>query len=97
MIAAGADLLKTSTGKAQQGGASLAAAGAMLDAIAAAGGQVGFKASGGIRSLQEAGAYLALAEHKLGRDWPGPERFRIGASRLLSEILNDLGAAESLP
>jgi deoxyribose-phosphate aldolase len=44
-----------------------------------------------------AGEYLALAERKLGPDWPGPGRFRIGASGLLREILNDLGAAESLP
>jgi deoxyribose-phosphate aldolase len=96
-IAAGADFLKTSTGKAKQGGASLAAAEVMLEAIAAVGRGVGFKASGGIRSPREAGEYLALAERKLGPDWPGPQRFRIGASGLLSEILNDLGAVESLP
>ena len=88
-IAAGADTLKTSTGKIAQG-ASLAAARVMLEAIHGAGRPVGFKASGGIRSVTDAEAYLALAEEILGRDWPGPATFRIGASRLLDELLGAL-------
>ncbi len=85
-IAAGADMLKTSTGKIATG-ATLPAAEAMLEAIKAAGGTVGFKASGGLRSLDEAAAYLELAERMLGTGWATPARFRIGASRLLDEIL----------
>ena len=91
-IAAGADFIKTSTGKLA-GGASPAAAEAMLQAIEEAGGHIGFKASGGIRSLEDAGCYLSLAEERFGLDWPTAERFRIGASRLLGEILEALDEA----
>jgi deoxyribose-phosphate aldolase len=89
-IAAGADFVKTSTGKGV-GGATLGAAEAMLKEIRRAGGKVGFKASGGIRSVAEAAAYLALAERMLGSDWPTPERFRFGASSLLGDVLQQLG------
>jgi deoxyribose-phosphate aldolase len=90
-ISAGADMLKTSTGKIALG-ASLPAARAMLEAIAADGGNVGFKASGGLRSLDEAAAYLDLAESILGTGWATPARFRIGASRLLDEVLAVIAA-----
>lgn len=89
-IAGGADFVKTSTGKGA-GGATLEAAEAMLKEIRAAGGRVGFKASGGIRRVTEAAAYLALAERILGPDWPTPERFRFGASSLLGDVLQQLG------
>jgi len=89
-IAAGADFIKTSTGKGA-GGATLEAAEAMLKEIRAAGGGVGFKASGGIRKVAEAAAYLALAERILGADWPRPESFRFGASSLLGDVLQELG------
>jgi len=85
-LAAGVDFLKTSTGKVPLN-ATLEAAGVMLDAIADAGGQCGFKAAGGIRTLSDAGRYLALAEEKLGAGWATPARFRIGASALFDEIL----------
>ena len=49
-----------------------------------------FKASGGIRSVEEAEAYLALAEEIMGTDWPSAAHFRIGASRLLDQILEAL-------
>ncbi len=88
-IAAGADTLKTSTGKIAQG-ASPAAARVMLEAIKESARPVGFKASGGIRSIADAEVYLALAEEILGPDWPRPETFRIGASRLLDEVLSAL-------
>ncbi len=91
-IAAGADFIKTSTGK-RQGGATLEAAEAILKEIRVAGGRVGFKASGGIRRVAEAAAYLALAEDILGSDWPVPERFRFGASSLLGDVLRELGDA----
>lgn len=89
-IAAGADFVKTSTGKGA-GGATLEAAEAILSEIRETGGDVGFKASGGIRSVAEAAGYLALAERILGADWPTPERFRFGASSLLGDVLRQLG------
>lgn len=88
-IAAGADVLKTSTGKIAQG-ASLEAAEAMLGAIRASGKDVGFKASGGIRTVAEATAYLNLAERIMGPGWATPAHFRIGASRLLDDLLSSL-------
>lgn len=85
-IEAGADMLKTSTGKTAQG-ASLQAAEAMLQAIRASGRDVGFKASGGIGTVPEAAAYVALAENIMGAGWVDPRHFRIGASRLLEALL----------
>ena len=90
VIAAGADFLKTSTGKIAQG-ASPQAARALLAAIARTDRPVGFKASGGIRSLADATRYLALAEEVMGPGWVRPARFRIGASGLLDAVLAALG------
>ncbi len=83
---AGADFVKTSTGKLQPG-ATLEAARAMLEAIAAAG-RGGFKASGGVRTAQDAGAYLELADELLGEGWVSPQTFRFGASGLLADLLH---------
>lgn len=85
---AGADFVKTSSGKVGAG-ADLRAAEAMLEAIAAAG-HGGFKASGGVRTTGQAQAYLELAERTLGPDWPTPATFRIGASSLLDDLLAGL-------
>lgn len=85
-IRAGADFIKTSTGKAAVN-ATPAAAEAMLETIAAHGGRCGFKAAGGIRTPEEAAAYFALADRLLGADWPTPARFRIGASSLADAAL----------
>jgi deoxyribose-phosphate aldolase len=85
---AGADFLKTSTGKTPIS-ATLEAARIVLGAIAAspaARKRVGFKASGGIRSVTEAAAYLALTQELLGAPALTPQRFRIGASSLLNDI-----------
>jgi deoxyribose-phosphate aldolase len=84
-IAAGADFVKTSTGKVAPG-ASPEAARAMLEAIRDHG-SGGFKASGGVRTREDAEAYLALADEILGPDWATPQTFRIGASSLLDELL----------
>jgi len=93
----GADFLKTSTGKAPVS-ATLAAARLMLGTIAAspaARHRVGFKASGGIRTVAEAAAYQALTQELLGAPALTPKRFRIGASSLLNDIEAVLsGAAE---
>lgn len=92
-IAAGADLLKTSTGKIAVG-ATPEAAEALLGVIRDAGGGIGFKAAGGIRSLEDAAAYLEIAERHLGADWITPAHFRIGASKLLDAVLATLEAGE---
>ena len=92
-IAGGADFIKTSTGKTQPG-ATLEAAQVMLEAIAAARGQrrwVGFKASGGVRTVSEAQAYLALADRILGDGFACAATFRVGASALLDDVLICLG------
>ena len=81
-IAAGADFLKTSTGKTRVS-ATPAAARAMLSVIRDAPRPVGFKASGGIRSPRQAAAYLRLADDIMGTGWAAPRTFRFGASGLL--------------
>lgn len=90
-IAAGADFLKTSTGKASVN-ATPEAARVMLECIAESGGRVGFKASGGIRRLEDAEVYLGLAREILGDAWITPEHLRIGASTLLDDLLAALAA-----
>lgn len=88
-IEAGADFLKTSTGK-RQPGATLEAAEALLGVIEAGHQTIGFKASGGIRTVGQAAEYLGLADHLLGPGWANPGTFRIGASSLLDDVLAKL-------
>lgn len=84
---AGADFVKTSTGKTPVS-ATPEAAQVMLRAIAAhaRGATAGFKASGGIRSVADAQGYLQLASSILGDGALVPQRFRFGASGLLNDI-----------
>lgn len=89
-IAAGADFIKTSTGKTPVS-ASLEAAHIMLEAIRESGKPVGLKPSGGIRSTEQAIAYLRLADKVMGPGWATPETFRFGASSLLDALLKTLG------
>ena len=89
-IAAGADFIKTSTGKVQVN-ATLEAAAAMLSVIKASGRSVGFKAAGGVRTTAQAAAYLVLADHLLGASWATPASFRFGASGLLDDLTKRLG------
>lgn len=89
-VAAGADFLKTSTGKVPAG-ATLSAARIMLTACRDAGRPVGFKASGGIRDVETAAQYLALADTVCGPGWVSPATFRFGASGLLDALLGVLG------
>jgi len=89
-IAAGSDFIKTSTGKVAVN-ATLDAARIMLTAIRESGKPVGFKPAGGVRTVADAGAYLALAANILGDDWASPKTFRFGASGLLGDILAVLG------
>ncbi|KAH9259103.1 deoxyribose-phosphate aldolase [Batrachochytrium salamandrivorans] len=84
-IALGADFIKTSTGKTKVG-ATLDAARVILTEIQATHHQstVGFKVSGGIKTISQALAYANLAEEVWGQ--VSPQRFRIGASSLLAEV-----------
>ena len=84
---AGVDFLKTSTGKTATG-ATPAAARVMLAAIAGhrRGAAVGFKASGGIRTVADAAVYIALVRELLGAEAATPQRLRFGASGLLGDI-----------
>jgi deoxyribose-phosphate aldolase len=85
---AGADFLKTSTGK-KPVSATPAAARRLLAAIAgdaAARSRVGFKPAGGIRTVADAALYIGLTAQALGAEAVHPHRFRIGASGLLSDI-----------
>ncbi|MCB1754469.1 MAG: deoxyribose-phosphate aldolase [Gammaproteobacteria bacterium] len=88
-IDAGADFIKTSTGKSRVS-ATLPAARTMLRAIGDAGGGCGLKVSGGIKTLDDARDYLELAEVMMGADWISPESFRFGASGLLDALLREL-------
>jgi deoxyribose-phosphate aldolase len=89
-IRAGVDFLKTSTGKAAVG-ATPEAARVMLETIRASGRPVGFKVSGGVRTVADALGYVGLAEDIFGADWIRPERFRIGASGLMDVLLAAVG------
>ena len=90
---AGADFLKTSTGKTAVS-ATPAAAGWLLQAIAGGGHtRVGFKPAGGIRTVADAAVYIALTREHLGE--VTPQRFRIGASGLLNDIETVLGGGGS--
>ncbi len=95
----GANFVKTSTGKIAEG-ASLDAARAMLGEIAAAadrGVTVGLKPSGGVRSFDDAMAYLDLADEVMGEGWATPATFRFGASGVLDALLAELDGSAPPP
>ena len=95
-LAAGADFVKTSTGKTKTG-ATPAAAAVMLKEIAASGlSNAGFKASGGVRSVADVAGYIAQAQAALGAEALNPQRLRFGASGLLTDIESVLSGAESV-
>lgn len=85
----GADFLKTSTGKVAVN-ATLEAAEILLTAIRDSGRDAGVKVAGGIRTVEDALAYLQLAERLMGVAWISPAHFRFGASRLLGNLLQTL-------
>ncbi len=88
-IANGADFIKTSTGKVAVN-ATLKSAEIMLNTIKDSGKNVGFKAAGGVRSAEDAMAYLQLAEQIMGDNWLSSATFRFGASGLLASLLATL-------
>ena len=87
---AGADFIKTSTGKVQPA-ATMPVTLVMLEAIRdyffATGIRIGMKPAGGIRNSKQALAYLVMLKETLGDDWLTPELFRFGASTLLNDVL----------
>jgi deoxyribose-phosphate aldolase len=85
-IEGGAHFLKTSTGKTQPAATPETAA-VLCDEIAAAGRSIGFKVSGGIRTIDDAMMYLTLYERRFGPQSASPGNFRIGASALFKELL----------
>ena len=85
-IAAGADFVKSSTGKGIPGVTPDAAA-ILAEAIRDTGRQVGLKLTGGVRGVAQATTHLEQVRAILGPDWPSPERFRIGASALLDALV----------
>ena len=92
-IDAGADMVKTSTGKGSAG-ASPQAVRAMATAVAehrAAGGRcIGIKVAGGVRTAADALEYIEIVRSVLGDQWLVPERLRFGASSLLGNIIAEL-------
>ena len=90
---AGADFIKTSTGKISEG-ATYNSVYIMLTAIkdyyAATGIKVGMKPAGGISDIATATNYLKLVENIVGKDWLSPKLFRFGASSLAKAVLNKL-------
>ena len=92
-IAAGADFIKTSTGKAAAS-ATLPIQLCMLEAIRdvheATGRRIGMKAAGGIRTSKQAIQYLVQVHETLGLAWLTPDLYRIGASSLLNDVLMQL-------
>jgi deoxyribose-phosphate aldolase len=89
-MAAGADFIKTSTGKVSPA-ATLPVTLCMLEAIrdvhVETGRVVGMTPAGGIRHSKQAIQYLCVLHETLGRDWLTPQRFRFGASSLLNDVL----------
>jgi deoxyribose-phosphate aldolase len=87
---AGGDFVKTSTGKVQPA-ATLPVTLVMLEAVrdfhAATGRRVGVKPAGGIRAAKDAIRHVVLVNETAGEEWLDPDRFRLGASTLLNDLL----------
>ncbi len=92
-MAAGADFIKTSTGKIGTSATfptALCMAEAIRDFAEQTGRQVGLKLAGGIRTAKSAWHYLVIIAETLGEQWCRPELFRFGASTLLNDLLMQL-------
>ncbi|BCS89146.1 deoxyribose-phosphate aldolase [Pseudodesulfovibrio sediminis] len=92
-ILAGADFIKTSTGKVP-GGATLDVAAVMLSVISEMQPKtnrvLGFKPSGGLKTVSDAAGFLYLADRIMGQGWATPRTMRFGASGLLNDVLAEL-------
>ena len=90
-IDAGADFIKTSTGKVPVN-ATTESARIMLETIRDSGKtNVGFKPAGGIKTAEDAAVHLELADTIMGPEWVDRNHYRFGASSLLGNLLIDLG------
>ncbi|HET6770344.1 MAG TPA: deoxyribose-phosphate aldolase [Actinomycetota bacterium] len=93
VMAAGADFVKTSTGKTTPG-ATLPAALCIMEAIrdveGPLGRRVGMKVSGGVREAETARRYLLMLRSTLGPEWMHPDLFRLGASSLLDHLVREV-------
>ena len=90
---AGADFIKTSTGKMEPAAtpeAAIVMCRAIKEHYRKTGKKVGFKPAGGISTPQDAILYYAIVDTILGEEWLNPELFRLGASRLANNLLTEL-------
>ena len=97
-MAAGADFIKTSTGKIGSAATlpvALCMAEAIRDFADAGGREVGLKVAGGIRTAKQSWQYLVVVAETLTQRWLRPDLFRIGASSLLNDVLLQLDRLES--
>lgn len=88
-IEAGADFIKTSTGKVSPAATlpvTLVMVETVRDHFLATGQRIGIKPAGGIRTAKEALQYLVMVKETVGDDWLTPELFRFGASSLLGDV-----------
>ena len=96
-MAAGADFIKTSTGKIDVSAtpeAAIVMCEAIRDYYAKTGRKVGFKAAGGIRTAEDAALYYTIVKDILGEEWLNTELFRIGASALANNLLSAIEGEE---
>ncbi len=94
---AGADFVKTSTGKIPVAATPEAAATmctAIRDFHAITGRKVGFKAAGGVRTPEDAALYYTIVENILGNEWLSPALFRIGASSAANNLISGIVGEE---
>ncbi|MCK6513138.1 deoxyribose-phosphate aldolase [Myxococcota bacterium] len=95
---AGADFIKTSTGKVSEA-ATLPVTLVMFEAVRdfffQTGKRIGIKPAGGIRKAKQAWQYLVMVKETLGDDWLTPDLFRLGASSLLNDVLMQLQRLET--
>ena len=89
-IREGASFLKTGTGK-QAVATTPQAARILIESIAEMGAQLGFKASGNVRTLSEAQIYLDVVQNRFGSFWLKSDRVRLGSTSLLDDLLAHLG------
>ena len=93
---AGADFVKTSTGKidvAATPEAAVVMCQAIRDYYEKTGKKIGFKAAGGVRTAEDAALYYTIVEETLGKEWLTPELFRIGASSVANNLISAIEGA----
>jgi deoxyribose-phosphate aldolase len=97
-LEAGADVIKTSTGKVGTNATfptALVMCEAIRDFARRTGERRGLKVAGGVRTTKQALTYLVIVKETLGDTWLNPDRFRIGASSLLDDLLMQLEKEET--